>query len=77
MRIGVEQPSQELLSDFVLSDFSDEEMKIMTKCFDFSIDILDEYINYSFKELLNYYSRNKTTYSETLFQNQQTVGETK
>jgi len=66
MRIGVGSPDQDNLSDFVLSDFSKQENEIMQIVIDFAEDLLKEYINKDFDQMVVLYSKLKQSYSEKI-----------
>ncbi|MFC1887806.1 aminoacyl-tRNA hydrolase [Candidatus Cloacimonadota bacterium] len=66
LRIGINSPRQNDLSDYVLSDFDQKEMKILTETIDFSRSLLEIYIGNDFDQVLNYYSKNKKSYSEKI-----------
>ena len=71
MRIGVGQPANiETLSDYVLSDFSDKEIELLKKTADFAVNLIDCFIAKGFQAMLNFYSKNKKSYSEQIVQNQ-------
>ncbi len=66
IRIGVGSNQEENLSKYVLSNFLDDEMKILEETFKFVSNILDLYIYRTFPEMLNYYSKNLNSYSEKI-----------
>ncbi len=66
MRIGVGSPDQEKLADYVLSDFSEQENRIMQIVLDFAEDLLKEYINKDFDQMVVLYSKIKKSYSEKI-----------
>ncbi|KQC06478.1 MAG: hypothetical protein APR54_07195 [Candidatus Cloacimonas sp. SDB] len=70
LRIGINSPQQEDLSDYVLADFDQKEMIIIDKAIDFCRYLLDEYIKTDYDQLLNYYSKNKKSYSEKIIASQ-------
>jgi peptidyl-tRNA hydrolase, PTH1 family len=70
LRIGINSPQQEDLSDYVLADFDQKEMIIIDKAIDFCRYLLDEYIKTDYDQLLNYYSKNKKSYSEKIIESQ-------
>jgi PTH1 family peptidyl-tRNA hydrolase len=70
LRIGVSNPSGFNISDYVLSDFSEEEEKVLKIVFDFSVSLLEIYIESDFEQVLNYYSKYKKSYSEKIKESQ-------
>ena len=70
LRIGIDSPRQNDLSDFVLSDFDQHDMKILSEAIDFSRSLLEVYIGADFDQVLNYYSKNKKSYSEKILDSQ-------
>ena len=70
LRIGVSNPSGFNISDYVLSDFSEEEEKVLKVVFDFSVSLLEIYIESDFEQVLNYYSKYKKSYSEKIKESQ-------
>jgi len=70
LRIGINPPQQEDLSDYVLSDFDHQEMKVLNIALDFSRSLLGKYIESDFDQVLDYYSKNKKSYSEKVSETQ-------
>jgi len=70
LRIGINLPQQKDLSDYVLSDFNQQELKILHVVLDFSRSLLEKYIESDFDQVLDYYSRNKKSYSEKVAETQ-------
>jgi len=70
LRIGINPPQQEDLSDYVLSDFDHQEMKVLNIALDFSRSLLGKYIESDFDQVLDYYSKNKKSYSEKVAETQ-------
>ncbi len=70
LRIGVSNPSGFNISDYVLSDFSEEEEKVLKIVFDFSVSLLEIYIESDFEQVLNYYSKYKKSYSGKIKESQ-------
>ncbi len=66
MRIGVGGPGDKELRDFVLSDINMDERDVFEFCFSFGKELLRIYMESEFNEVLNYYSRNKNSYSEKI-----------
>jgi len=66
MRIGVNDPSGKNLSDYVLSDFSKDETRILGIVFEFAELLLDEYVKYDFDQMVGKYSKLKKSYSEKI-----------
>jgi PTH1 family peptidyl-tRNA hydrolase len=66
LRIGVNTPRQHDLADYVLSDFNQQEMKIIDQSIDFCRSLLEVYIGTDFDQVLNYFSKNKKSYSEKI-----------
>lgn len=66
MRIGVGSPDQEELSNYVLSDFSSDEQQKMQIVMKFAEDLLKEYVEYDFDQMVGLYSKLKKSYSEKI-----------
>lgn len=66
IRIGVGRPGEEDLRDHVLSNIDPNEKEILERSFSFSKELLKIYVENDFTEVLNYYSKNKKSYSEKL-----------
>lgn len=64
MRIGVGAPQGEDLSNFVLSNFSKQETDALASIYDFSKELLLEYIDSDFDKMIEKFSRMKKSYSE-------------
>jgi PTH1 family peptidyl-tRNA hydrolase len=66
MRIGVGQPEHSgLLKQYVLEDFSPDELVVLEKTVDFAVQLIDCFIVKGFQAMLNHYSKNKKSYSES------------
>jgi len=65
-RIGVGEPGQQDLANFVLSNFSSKDMKDLKHTLDYSEELLEKYIKYDFDRMIDHYSRTKKSYSERL-----------
>lgn len=75
MRIGVGEPENKgSLKKYVLEDFSNEENAMLDIVVDFSVQLLDCFIAKGFQSMLNYYSKNKKSYSEKLISESKTKG---
>lgn len=70
MRIGVGSPDSKELSDYVLSEFSSNDLKILDHTLSFTSELLDKYISEDFDEMVKYYSKKKKSYSESIMQAQ-------
>ena len=70
LRIGVGSPENEILSDYVLSDFSKGEQEILKIISGFTETLLNEYIKGDFKDLLDTYSKLRKSYSEKIIKTQ-------
>ena len=66
-RVGVGAPQEEILAEYVLSDFSEKEKRILAEILDFSAILLEYYIKENFEGLLDHYSRLKKSYSEKIY----------
>jgi len=65
MRIGIGKPEDRLvLKKYVLENFSPEELETLKKTADFAVSLIDCFIIYGFQSMLNFYSKNKKSYSE-------------
>ncbi len=63
-RVGIGNDTKNELSDFVLSEFSNEEEKILKETIEFSSYLISIFIDNSYKELLNSFSKMKNSYSK-------------
>jgi PTH1 family peptidyl-tRNA hydrolase len=70
MRIGVGSPNSKELSDYVLSEFSSNDLRILDQTLSFTSELLEIYISDDFDEMVKYYSKNKKSYSELIMQAQ-------
>jgi PTH1 family peptidyl-tRNA hydrolase len=70
MRIGVGSPNSKELSDYVLSEFSSNDLKILDHTLSFASELLETYISDDFDEMVKYYSKKKKSYSELIMQAQ-------
>ncbi|MDD3051063.1 MAG: aminoacyl-tRNA hydrolase [Candidatus Cloacimonetes bacterium] len=66
MRIGVDNNPEQILSDYVLSDFNESDLKKLEICFNFTQKIISTFIRDDMSKALNMYSRSKKSYSEQL-----------
>lgn len=66
IRIGVGTPGNKELRDYVLSNINPEERDIFEFCFSFGKELVMVYLKNGFTEVLNYYSKNKNSYSEKI-----------
>ena len=66
LRIGVGSPENEILSNYVLSDFSKCEQEILKIILEFTKTLLIEFIKGDFKDLLDTYSKLRKSYSEKI-----------
>jgi len=66
LRVGIGSPEDISLRDFVLEDFRSDEQKILNEIYQFSFSILENYVQTGFDESLNFFSRNKKSYSEKI-----------
>lgn len=67
LRMGVDAPRRnDELADYVLANFSQTENVILKKVLHFAHQLLQIYLDRNYGEMLDYYSRNKITYSEEL-----------
>jgi len=77
MRIGVGSPQPDLaLPDYVLADFSPEEMAILTHTVTFATSLIDQFLVSGFASMNNFYSKNKKSYSEKIFSESMSKGGT-
>ena len=70
LRIGVGDPEQKDLSDFVLSNFPEHEKKVLNLMFDFTGKLLKEYIEFDFEKMMEVFSKLKKSYSEKITESQ-------
>ena len=75
MRIGVGQPAHtSMLKNYVLEDFTEEEFKLLETTADFAVKLIDCFIAKGFQSMLNFYSKNKKSYSEAMVSESMTTG---
>jgi len=79
IRIGVDSPKFQDLKRFVLEDFSRNELSAMEKTCNFMNELIKQFIHRDYNSMLNYYSKNKRSYSDCMadFQNQSPKEENK
>lgn len=79
IRIGVDSPKYKDLKEFVLEDFSAKEMQCLELTYKFIYELIKQFIHRDYNTMLNYYSKNKRSYSEgmAVFQNQSPKEENK
>ncbi len=65
-RVGIGNESQEELSDFVLSEFTSIEKKILAESIEFSSYLITNFIDTDYHELLNSFSKLKSSYSKKI-----------
>jgi len=70
IRIGVGSPEEKDLSNYVLSDFSKEEILTLNNVFEMLNILLENYQNNDFDQLINEYSKYKKSYSEKILKSQ-------
>jgi PTH1 family peptidyl-tRNA hydrolase len=66
LRIGIGNDSDKKLSDFVLSNFSEDEKKILTETTDFCTYLIQRFLSSGYQELLNNFSKMKNSYSKKI-----------
>jgi peptidyl-tRNA hydrolase, PTH1 family len=74
LRIGVGAPAKEDLADFVLSDFSKNDLLELEKIFNLSKELIEEYVENDFDRMVEKYSRLKKSYSEKVQNSQDRNG---
>ena len=75
MRIGVGQPeTADSLKHYVLENFSEPEFEILDKTADFAAKLIDCFIANGFQSMINNFSKNKKSYSESIFSESKTKG---
>jgi PTH1 family peptidyl-tRNA hydrolase len=65
IRIGVNSPSETILRDYVLSKFKKTELEIITQISMGVVSLMEKYIEDDFQTMVDYFSRNKLTYSDS------------
>lgn len=70
IRIGVGSPEKTELIDYVLSDFSKQEIETINIVFDLLYELLDCYKNEDLDHMIDQYSRLKKSYSEKILESQ-------
>ncbi|HCX72487.1 MAG TPA: hypothetical protein DHM37_02115, partial [Candidatus Cloacimonas sp.] len=68
LRLGVGAPENSSLTEHVLGNFSQTEKKILEIVLQFSETLIAKYLEKDFSEMLNFFSRNKESYSEQIEQ---------
>ncbi len=63
MRIGIQEPAQQSLRDYVLSEFSAEETQMLEKLLDEVTKLVDLFLSRNYQVMADAYSQNKKTYS--------------
>jgi peptidyl-tRNA hydrolase, PTH1 family len=63
MRIGIQEPKDKNIKEYVLSDFSEEETKTLEKLLDEVVALLDLFLSRNYQVMADAYSQYKTTYS--------------
>lgn len=66
IRIGVDSPKYQDLRKFVLSDFDKNELLILEHTFEFSYELIKQFIHRDYQSMLNHYSKNKRSYSDRI-----------
>jgi PTH1 family peptidyl-tRNA hydrolase len=75
MRIGVGLPEHShTLSHYVLDDFSLEEFHTLEKTAEFAIKLIDCFIANGFQSMINHFSKNKKSYSESIISESKSKG---
>jgi len=69
-RIGIGSPGERELSQYVLAQFSQSELKKMDLVLDYAQQLLHNYVEADFAELVKFYSKTKKSYSEDIIQTQ-------
>ncbi len=70
-RIGIGSPEiNEDLADYVLSNFTLAESKLLPDIISYSVELLNLYLQEDFEHLLDFHSKNMKTYSEKLIASQ-------
>ncbi|MCD6176465.1 MAG: aminoacyl-tRNA hydrolase [Candidatus Cloacimonetes bacterium] len=70
IRIGVGSPNGKDLSNYVLSDFSKNEISTLNVVFDLLNILLESYQNSDLDQMINEYSKYKKSYSEKILKSQ-------
>ncbi|MDP8202987.1 MAG: aminoacyl-tRNA hydrolase [Candidatus Tenebribacter mawsonii] len=70
IRIGVGSPEEKELSNYVLSDFSKNEVATLNVVFDLLNILLESFQNSDFNQMVNEYSKYKKSYSEKILDSQ-------
>lgn len=70
LRLGVNEPDGKDLSDYILSDFSQEERRILSQVLDFGNRLITCFVETGFPQVLDFYSANKKSYSEKIHDSQ-------
>ncbi len=66
IRIGVDSPKYQDLRKFVLSDFDKNELLFLEHTFEFSYELIKQFIHRDYQAMLNHYSKNKRSYSDRI-----------
>jgi len=65
LRIGIQEPKDQGMKDYVLSSFSDEEAASLQSVLDEVVKMLDLFLARDYKAMADSYSQYKKTYSGT------------
>ena len=68
LRIGVGRGGGESLTGHVLGNFSKEQADILPKVLEFSQELTKIYLEHDMAKMVQYFSKNKKTYSESIAQ---------
>ncbi len=68
LRIGVGGGEKASLIGYVLGNFNKEQTDILPKVFEFSAELVQEYLDCDVEKMLQHFSKNKKTYSEQVAQ---------
>jgi PTH1 family peptidyl-tRNA hydrolase len=66
IRVGIKNDLYEDLSDYVLSNFSKQELEIVEEIKVISSDLIERYLLNGYQDMVNHYSVNKISYSEAM-----------
>jgi len=66
LRVGIGTPEKEELSDYVLDNFTRDELPVLNKTKDFACLLVEQFITGDYKEMIDCYSKNNLSYSEEI-----------
>ncbi|MBW6516575.1 MAG: aminoacyl-tRNA hydrolase [Candidatus Cloacimonetes bacterium] len=66
MRVGIGSPKLAELANYVLSNFSKKEEKVINETKSFACGLVEQFITGDYKQMIDYFSKNSVSYSEKI-----------